>query len=335
MLFVVVAFGGFYLAVIGVMLYGFGAENKIVKLTTKYVPYPAAVVSFAQWITFNEMEERLTASRHFYENQNFGSVGLRVDFSTEDGQKRLKIREREVLNKMVENKIIEILLAKNKASISSAAIDQEVSRKLSAEGSWQETDEKLARLYGWTLADFKEKIVKPDLQQKKLAEIFRDKYSASQNKRKKIEEAEQALSAKDFAAVAREFSEGLTAADGGALGWFKKEQLIAGLTEKVFSLEAGKISEIVETELGYHIVKVEERQTEDAEELVRISQIFVRKNDFADWLEKEMQTFKIRVPAKDYQWDEKTLSIQFANSELQEFEKKAVEEFQGDASVLN
>lgn len=336
LVFALVMAGIIYVAVIGVMIYGFGADNKVVRMTEKYIPYPAVLVSYTEWITANELEERLTASRHFYENQDFASVGLRVDFSTEDGKKRLKIRERELLNKMVESKIIEILLSENKTKVTQEAIDQEVSRKLSEEGSWNSTNEKLAKLYGWTLDDFKEKIVKPDLYQRKLAEVFELKYSSNSDKKKKIEEAEKALEAKkEFADVAREYSEGLKAKEGGAMGWFKKEQLIPGLREAVFSLEAGKTSSIIETELGYHIVRVNERQIDDGGEMINLSQIFVRKHDFADWLEEEMKKFKIKVPLPDYQWDKESLSIQFADDGLREFEKKASSEFQGDASVMN
>lgn len=334
--FALVAVGIIYMVVIGVMIYGFGVDNKITKITTRYIPYPAALINYTKWVMVNELEENLLASKHFYENQDFASVGLRVDFSTEDGKKRLKIRERELLNKLVENKIIEILLSNENSKVTQEAVDQEVSRKLSAEGSWNSTNEKLAKLYGWTLDDFKEKIVKPDLYQKKLMEVFESRYSSNKDKEEKIAEAEKELEVKkEFADVAREYSEGVNAKDGGAMGWFKKEQLIPGLMETVFSLEAGKTSGIIETELGYHIVRVEERQIENGEEKIRISQIFVRKHDFSDWLEGEMKKFKIMVLLKDYYWDKGSLSVQFSNTELKDFENKAIDEFQGDASVLN
>src|SRR5829696_457804 len=64
----------------------------------------------------------------------------------------------------------------------------------------------------------------------------------------------------DFATVARELStdEG-TAANGGALGWFTREEMVAPFAEAAFTLEPGAISEPVETEFGWHVIKVLER----------------------------------------------------------------------------
>lgn len=62
---------------------------------------------------------------------------------------------------------------------------------------------------------------------------------------------------KDFAAAAREFSEGPSAKNGGQLGAFKKEDMVAPFAEKAFSMNAGEISEPVRTQFGWHIIKVE------------------------------------------------------------------------------
>lgn len=324
------------LVAIGVMIYGFGVNNGITRVATKLLPYPAAMVGYREWITISELNEDLNSIRNFYEKQDFAGLGLRVDFSTNDGKKRLKVRERELLNKMVEDRIIGMLLKENGAKVTKEAIDQEVSRKLDEQGSWKSTQEKLEKLYGWTLEDFKEKIVRPDLYRKKLAEIFETRYSSNGEKKKKIEAALRALAdKKSFADVTREYSEGTTAKDGGKMGWFKKEHLLPGLAEKVFSLEAGKTSEIVETELGFHIAKVEERRKENGEEIIRMSQIFVNKNNFADWLGKKMKERKVSITIKEYYWDKEKLIVQFRDKGLQDFENKIINEFQGDTSVMN
>ncbi len=67
----------------------------------------------------------------------------------------------------------------------------------------------------------------------------------------------------DFAAVARELStdEG-TAANGGALGWFTREEMVAPFAAAAFALEPGDISESVETEFGWHVIQVAERDPE-------------------------------------------------------------------------
>jgi peptidyl-prolyl cis-trans isomerase C len=64
------------------------------------------------------------------------------------------------------------------------------------------------------------------------------------------------LGGADFAAVAEERSEGPSAARGGALGTFGRGQMVAPFEEAAFSLPVGEISEIVETQFGFHIIQV-------------------------------------------------------------------------------
>lgn len=66
---------------------------------------------------------------------------------------------------------------------------------------------------------------------------------------------------KDFAAVAKERSEDPgTKATGGDLGWVERGSLEPALADAMFALAAGNVSEPIETALGYHVVKVDEKQ---------------------------------------------------------------------------
>ena len=69
----------------------------------------------------------------------------------------------------------------------------------------------------------------------------------------------------DFATVARELStdEG-TAANGGELGWFTREEMVAPFAEAAFALEPGEISEPVESEFGWHVIQVQEKDPDRA-----------------------------------------------------------------------
>lgn len=77
----------------------------------------------------------------------------------------------------------------------------------------------------------------------------------------KGKELYQRISAgEDFAALAREYSQGAGQADGGEIGWVNRGTLIPGIEEVAFQkLSVGQVSEPFRTSMGVHIVKLEGR----------------------------------------------------------------------------
>ena len=62
---------------------------------------------------------------------------------------------------------------------------------------------------------------------------------------------------KDFAKLAKLYSEGPSRDRGGSLGAFRKEAMVKPFADRAFSMKAGEISEPVRTRFGWHIIKVE------------------------------------------------------------------------------
>jgi peptidyl-prolyl cis-trans isomerase C len=66
----------------------------------------------------------------------------------------------------------------------------------------------------------------------------------------------------DFAKVAAELSKDPgSKTDGGDLGFFSKDRMVAPFAEAAFKLEPGQISEPVKSQFGWHVIKVEEKRT--------------------------------------------------------------------------
>ena len=94
--------------------------------------------------------------------------------------------------------------------------------------------------------------VKPDATEAEKAEAMK-KVKAVQEKLKKGD---------DFAEVAKASSEGPSAAKGGDLGYFGRGQMVKPFEDVAFSLEPGKVSDVVKTQFGYHLIKVADKKPE-------------------------------------------------------------------------
>ena len=66
----------------------------------------------------------------------------------------------------------------------------------------------------------------------------------------------------DFAELAMEYSEDGSASEGGDLGTFYMGSMVAPFEEACIALEPGEVSDIVETEYGFHIIKMTSKEEE-------------------------------------------------------------------------
>lgn len=73
-----------------------------------------------------------------------------------------------------------------------------------------------------------------------------------------LEIRRKAAESGDFAAMAREYSQ--CDDGGGDLGWFPRGRMVERFDEVVFSLKPGQISEVFETEFGFHVATVYDRK---------------------------------------------------------------------------
>jgi peptidyl-prolyl cis-trans isomerase C len=135
-----------------------------------------------------------------------------------------------------------------------------------------------------------------------------DPKASPEDKKKAREKAEALLKrvkgGEDFAAVAKKESGCPSAAQGGNLGYFSKGQMVPAFEDVAFSLKPGEISGVVETQFGFHIIKVDEKKpagTETFDEVKQriISFLKVQKvqTGITEYIDKLRKEGKVEIKA--------------------------------------
>ena len=229
-----------------------------------------------------------------------------------------------VLDMLIANKIIDLELKKENITISKEDIDKEMDLIAEHYGGLDNFEQMLT-IYGQSIDSVKQNIEK-NLQVKKLLEpqiIITDeeiKDYFEENKEsfnteeqikashilvdseeKAVEVKNKLNAGEDFAELAKEYSTDNSNKDnGGSLGFFGRGEMVPEFEDIAFSLEAGKTSEPVKTDFGYHIIKVEEKK--EAKEAVLEENSKQVKNmifeqrlpeAYNSWYEKKSTEYKI------------------------------------------
>ncbi len=134
---------------------------------------------------------------------------------------------------------------------------------------------------------------------------------------KALEIRKLAIAGESFAQLARKYSQGAGASEGGEIGWLDRPSLINELADAAFNMSAGGISQPIRTTLGVHILKVEDRDLGSVLPLSEVEgKIKVELNAkvseelFLKWLKTDLR--------KNHQVDVKVPGVVFRAEETKE-----------------
>jgi len=251
-------------------------------------------------ISLGDYWVHVKAMKHFFGQQ------MGVDFDSEEGKQMLADIESQVKEKLRQEAIISSLLKKHDVTVSDADVEAEFQKyldqmKQQAEMMGQPIDnaedeaiKMFEQQFGW---NNKEDIFKYALRsyvetmklQEKLAADGSYKEAARTTAAEVLEKAK--ADPEKFAELATQYSDDTQSATmGGELGFFGKGMMVPEFEEAAFALQPGEMTEeLVETEYGYHIIKVTEIDEEN--EQVKASHILIMP--FNTWLKAQEKELKI------------------------------------------
>jgi parvulin-like peptidyl-prolyl isomerase len=165
---------------------------------------------------------------------------------------------------MVELQIVQTQASKNHIFASKKEIDDAYKKVVDESGGEAEVEKVLEELYGMNKKDFlqlvKEQVIKDKVREGLLVQIKARHILVRDDARAK-EALDKVKAGGNFEDLAKEYSEDTASRDkGGDLGWFGRGTMVKEFEDAAFKLKPGETSELVKTEYGNHIIRVEDRK---------------------------------------------------------------------------
>ena len=275
-------------AVFGLLLYQFKWQAGWAAAVTSIIPYPVVIVA-SRPLPYREWQQQVTTLHQFYLLEKDQNPELEIPTLAQTRQ--------HILNRMVEQVLLDELATRYNLTVTDQEIAQNTAALTEEIGGEQALVEQLQKLYGWTIADFQKTILRSVLLKNKLKLALTLDERINPEVRQRAEQVQNLVrtSGRDFADLAAEYSEDVTAVQGGDLGYFAPGQMVPMFEAAAKTLEPGQVSDLVKTEFGYHIIKLEEKLTDEAGTVtqMRARHILLRTISLDEYLEQMKQTAAI------------------------------------------
>ena len=224
-----------------------------------------------------------------------------VDWNDPQSQTRLPGLQEQVLDQIIERVVVRQLAGKEGVSIDSTHVETEVvalQGRVQASGQFADwaaflkenslTEESIRSLIGDNLmfdAMSKRHASPTSVEQVHASHILVATQETGQEVLDKLAKGEA------FADLAAQYSTDTGSKDkGGDLGWFPHGVMVPAFDQVAFSLEPGKVSQLVQTDFGYHIILVQEKAVRELEPALYQQ---IQQKQFQAWIGEQQAKMSI------------------------------------------
>lgn len=295
---------------VGVAIYGFKSENKLVYRVSRIVHYPVVTIDSKvfPWLSTNSagydqylyyLEATKQGEKIVRERQ-----GNAAEISEED---YLQLKS-EILDNLGDRLILDAEAKKRNIDVTDQEIQDRYSQLVENSGGEEQAKSFIRDYFGWSVEEWQENILKKGLLEEKLAKTLSEDQGLKDQARVRAEEVLSKVQAgEDFAELAKQYSEDSSAENGGDLGVIEKGVTVKSFEDAAFALDKDQTSGIVETEYGFHIIKVNDK----SDDKIRVSHILIKAVSFESWMEQAREDYNLELVIN---FDKKSESTQDSDS---------------------
>ena len=263
-----------------VLIYEFHWDQPATRWAARIFPMPAARVN-GETIWLSHYYRRLGQVEHF---QNAAVA--------KEQSATLPADPTEIRTKTLEALIEGLIFRQQARHYDLTVTDQEVTethKKLAENnGGEEQFAAVIGQFYGLTPFQFSQEYTREELYREKLeAQLFTQvhpRWLIIEDEARARAVLERVKNGEDFAELVKQFSQDAnTLEKGGDLGWLKRGQYQKAVEEVIFALKAGEVApDVIKTEAGFVIVKVEERKDAPISDL-----------SYTEWVDKITKEAKV------------------------------------------
>lgn len=292
---VLVALIIFVLGVFSFLIYHYQSENPIVKAVAAVVPFPVESVN-GHLVSYSSYLFELSSIKHYYANQKDANGKPQIDFKTTEGKAKLVELKKQILDQLKSDEVTRELIAKNKINVAPKELNEQLTKLANSAGGQAKLKDVLAKIYGWSVDDLKTKLRFQLEKQKLQIKISTDPKADAAAKSKAQDVLAKVNAGGDFAALAKQYSQDSSAANGGDLGSFGKGQMVKEFEAAAFALQPGQVSGLVKTQYGYHVIKAIEQNADKTQ--VHAAHILIKTIDFDQYMNDQIKKAKYKTYLK-------------------------------------
>jgi len=238
---------------------------------------PVAVVG-DQWLSYADYQKDVPNITSYLERNETPDAASQRTLSTDVYTRKI------ILNKIIGESLLSIIAKEQNVTVADADVQKTYDGYVQQSGNATDVEQYIKTLYGWTVEQFKLKLIKPQVVQEKLAE----KYFA--DVKAQVSRIREEVTATSFAETAsKESQDAPTSVKGGAIELTTKtiaDEYTAEAVTSITALGDKQVSPVLETSRGYEIVLLEKKAAapKKADGTVYSLRRIVKTPDFNTWL---------------------------------------------------